>query len=77
MPRTQRLTKADAVTFLLTHIVIESEISFEMNALNLFHIMSMADTAVEQAIQQQSSIPHEIMEAIAKPFILGLSPCAD
>jgi hypothetical protein len=45
-----------------------------MNPLNLFHIMHMADTAVEQATQQESSIPHEIMEAIAKRFIQNLSP---
>jgi hypothetical protein len=74
MPRTQRLTKADAIAFLLTHIVVERARSFEMNPLNLFHIMHMADTAVEQATQQESSIPHEIMEAIAKRFIQNLSP---
>lgn len=74
MPRTQRLTKTDAIAFLLTHIVVERGKSFEMNALNLFHIMSMADIAVEQSIQQDDSIPHEIMEAIAQPFIENLSP---
>ena len=72
MPRSHRLTKADAVTFLLTYIVVENGKSFEMNALNLFHIMSMAATAVEQAHQQENSIPHEIIEEIAQPFIQGL-----
>jgi hypothetical protein len=73
MPRTQRLTKADAVLFLLTYIVVEKGQSFEMSALNLFHIMSMANAAVEQANAEENSILHEIMEAIAEPFIQTLS----
>jgi len=32
----------------------------------------MADTAVEQAHQQENSITHELMEEIAQPFIQGL-----
>jgi len=74
MPRNQRLTKADAIAFLLTYIVVEKGQNFEMSALNLFHIMSMADIAVEQAIQQENSIPYEIIEALAQPFIQSLQP---
>lgn len=72
MVKPQRLSKADAVSFLLTHIVVEHNQVFEMDPLNLFRIMSLADQAVEQVAAQNDAIPHEVMEALAAPFLAEL-----
>jgi hypothetical protein len=64
-----RLSKEEALSFLLTHIVVERQHTFEMNQVNLFNIMSLASQAEEQLNQEDGVIPHEVIEVIATSFI--------
>jgi len=63
-----KLSKEDALSFLLTHIVIERNSSFEMNQLNLFRLTQLATEAVALIDQEDDIIPHEVIENIALNF---------
>lgn len=67
-----RLSKEEALSFLLTHIVVERGKSFEMNQLNLFTMMNMASEAESRVNREEGVIPHEVIESIAADFIEGL-----
>ncbi len=64
-----RLTKEEALSFLLTHIIVEKNFAFEMNQTNLFTIMSMAAEAESRVNKEEGVIPHEVIEEIAANFI--------
>jgi len=66
-----RLTKEEALSFLLTHIVVEKEHRFEMNPASLFTLMNMAAEAEMAVNQQEGVIPHEVIESIAADFLAG------
>jgi hypothetical protein len=67
--RSYRLTKEEALSFLLTHIVVEREQTFEMNQSTLFTIMSMAAEAESRVNREEGVIPHEVIEEIAAEFL--------
>jgi hypothetical protein len=69
MKRADKLRKADALAFMLTHIVVEQGRNFELNPQNLFQLMNLAGTAVDQVTEDDNAIAHEVMEQIAKQFI--------
>jgi len=69
---TSRLSKEEALAFLLTHIVIERESSFEMNQLNLFTLMNLAAEAKQRIDSEEGCIPHEVIEESAVPFLESL-----
>jgi len=62
------LSKEDALSFLLTHIVVERNCTFEMNPTNLFRITQLAAEAVACIEQEEDVIPHEVIENIALNF---------
>ena len=53
-----KLSKEDALSFLLTHIVIERNNPFEMNQLNLFKLTQLAAEATTMIDQEEDIIPH-------------------
>ena len=63
-----KLSKEDALSFLLTHIVIERNNPFEMNQLNLFKLTQLAVEATTMIDQEEDIIPHEIIENISLKF---------
>lgn len=67
--RTSRLSKEEALTFILTYIVVERSHSFELNQATLFTLMNLASEAENRLQQEDGLIPHEVIEAIAAPFI--------
>ncbi|MEJ6591440.1 MAG: hypothetical protein QNL99_05645 [SAR86 cluster bacterium] len=69
MPRQERLSKADALAFILTYIVVEQGCAFELNPPRLFQMMTLASTAVEQLASEEDAIPHEVLEALALTLI--------
>ncbi|XOV90408.1 MAG: hypothetical protein ACFHX7_11130 [Pseudomonadota bacterium] len=64
-----KITREEALSFLLTHIVVEKQVSFEMNQLTLFNLMSMASQAEQRLREEQGLVRHEVIEAIAEEFI--------
>lgn len=67
--KVRRLSKEQALSFLLTHIVVDKLHHFEMNQLNLFTLMSLASEAENRIEHEPGVIPHEIIEELAIPFI--------
>ena len=65
----QRIEKTEALSFLLTYLVVEQQMSFEMNQYNLFRLTTMAAEAELQINGQDGIIPHEIIESIAADFL--------
>jgi hypothetical protein len=63
-----RLTKEEALAFLLTHIVVERQIHFDMNQISLFNLMNMASEASSRVNREQGQIPHEVVEDVARHF---------
>lgn len=63
-----KLSKEDALSFLLTHIVVARNNSFEMNQLNLFKLTQLAIEATAMLDQEEDIIPHEVIEDIALKF---------
>lgn len=65
----RNLTREAALSFLLTHVVVEKAHSFEMNPATLFTLMNMAAEAETRISQQEGLIPHEVIEALAAQFL--------
>ena len=69
--RSGRLTREEALFFLLTYIVVEKGHSFELTQSTLFEIISMAAEAESRINQEEGVIPHEVIETIAARFLAG------
>lgn len=66
-----RLSQQEALSFLLTHLVVERRVSFEMNQMTLFRLLSLASEAEEMVNREDGVIPHEIIEHVARQFEPG------
>jgi len=64
-----RLSRAEILSFLLNHIVVEKAHKFEMSQFNLFQLTNLATEAENRLNQEENLIPHELIEEIAGPFI--------
>ena len=62
------MTKQEALSFLLTHIVIEKSRHFELNPMSLFKLMTLADEAEQTINRSEGVIPHEVLEKLAADF---------
>jgi len=64
-----RISRPEALSFLLTHIVVEKGYAFEMNQSALFTLTTMATEAENRINQEEGIIPHEVIEEIAADFM--------
>lgn len=62
------MTKQEALSFLLTHIVVEKRHHFELNPATLYRLMTLADEAEETINNSEGVIPHEVLESLAADF---------
>ena len=69
-----RLSQQEALSFLLTHLVVERQMSFEMNQMTLFRLLSLATEAEETVNRTDGAIPHEVIEQLASQFETGQNP---
>lgn len=67
--RSQRISKEEALSFLLTHIVVEKSHSFELTPATLFSLTTLAAEAESRINEEDGVIPHEVIEAIAARFL--------
>ena len=67
--RKDRITKEEALSFLLTHIVIERNIELTLDQLGLFDPANLAQQAVDKMSETEGMIPHEVIEQIAADFL--------
>ena len=65
----QRISREEALSFLLTYIVVERSHSFELNAATLFSLTSLAGEAESVINREEGVIPHEVIETMATQFL--------
>lgn len=68
-PAKQRISKEEALAFLLTYIIVDRQINFELNQLVLFNLTNLAAEAAMRLSQEEGLIPHELIESLAEQFI--------
>lgn len=64
-----RLTKEEALSFLLTHLIVERQQSFTLDQMTLFQLSNLALEAEHQVQLEEGLIPHEVIETLAEKFI--------
>jgi hypothetical protein len=65
----ERTSKADALSFLLTYLIVEQGRSIEVDQLHLFRLNSLAQRAADEINATEGAIPHEIIEAVAAEYL--------
>ena len=69
MKRKERINKAEALNFLLSHIIVDRGHSLNLDQLALFKLTSIAQRAVDTINQSDEIIPHEIIETLADEYL--------
>jgi len=68
-PMKSRLTKEEALSFLLTYLLVDRQQTFTMDQMTLFNLSNLAAEAESRLTQEEGLIPHEVIEALADQFI--------
>ena len=70
------MTQQEALSFLLTHLVVEKNITLKIDQISLFNLMTVAGEAQQIVKDKEGVIPHEIIESLAGEYIkqFNLSP---
>ena len=69
MKRKERINKAEALNFLLSHIVVDRGHSLNLDRRGLFKLTSIAQRAADTINQSDEIIPHEIIETLADEYL--------
>ena len=64
-----RITREEALSFLLTYIVVERNQNLVLDQLTLFNLTNLAQRAVDETTDSEEIIPHEIIESLAKEYL--------
>tara|TARA_R110002072_G_scaffold59158_5_gene150745 strand:- start:16735 stop:16947 length:213 start_codon:yes stop_codon:yes gene_type:complete len=64
-----RLSKEEALSFLLTYLIVERQQSFTLNQMTLFSLSNLALEVEHRLSSEEGLIPHEVIEALADQFI--------
>ncbi len=65
----QKITKEEALSFLLTVIVVEHTHQISLNPATLFAVSNLAQQAADEINDTEGSIPHEVIEMFATKFL--------
>lgn len=65
----RRISREEALSFLLTHMVVEQGYTLELNQQTLFTLTSLATQAENRINTEEGVIPHEVIEELAARFI--------
>ena len=66
-----RISKEEALSFLLTHLVIEKQQTIALDQLSLFDLMTMAAQGADRINKEEDVVPHEILQQLAETFDPG------
>ena len=64
-----RISKEEALTFLLTYIVVEKSTAVQLDQFTLFSLTSLAEEASELINSEDGIIAHEVIEKLAHQFL--------
>ena len=67
-----RISKEEALSFLLSYLIVDRQQVFELNQLTLFNLTNLAAEAELKLSQEDGLIPHELIETLADQFIESL-----
>jgi len=65
----ERINKAEALNFLLSHIVVERGESLHLDQFGLFKLNNIAQRAVDAINLSNEVIPHEVIENLADEYL--------
>jgi len=65
----ERISKEEALSFLLTYIVVEQSHHLVLDQLALFNLTNLALRAVDEMTGSEGIIPHEVIESLAKEYL--------
>ena len=65
----ERISKEEALSFLLTYIVVEKNHHLVLDQLALFNLTNLALKAVDEMTGSEGIIPHEVIESLAKEYL--------
>jgi hypothetical protein len=66
--RGSRMTVQEALSYLLTNLVVERRLTIRLTPSSLFELMSLASEAADEINAGNGVIPHEIIEGYARRF---------
>jgi len=69
----KKLSKYDAMAYLLTRIMVDRAQPLTLAPALLFSAMHLSEQAVETIQQHKQIIPHELMESLTEEFLLELN----
>ncbi len=63
-----RITPQEALSFLITHLVVEQSREITLDKVSLFRLTRLAQDAANKINAEEGLIPHEIIELVAAEF---------
>jgi Tol biopolymer transport system component len=64
-----RISRDEALSFILTYIIVEKSTAFQLDQLSLFSLTNLASQAAQKLSDEAGLIPHEVIEEIVAPFL--------
>ncbi len=64
-----KITKEEALSFLLTYLVVEKDQEMKIDQVTLFDLTNLAQQAADIINTEEGVIPHEVIESIANEFL--------
>ena len=65
----ERINKTEALSFLLTHIVVDQRQTLSLDSLSLFRLIGLAQRATDEINSSDDAVPHEILESMADVYL--------
>ena len=59
-----RISRDEALSFILTYIIVEKSTAFQLDQLSLFSLTNLASQAAQKLSDEEGLIPHEVIEEI-------------
>ncbi len=69
-----RISKDEALSFLLTYIVVEQSTDLQIDQFTLFSLNSLAQQAADMINSEEGIIAHEIIEELANQLLETKEP---
>lgn len=64
-----KISKEEALSFLLTYLVVEKKQTIALDQMSLFELMSIAAQGADTINREAEAIPHEILQELAENFV--------
>ena len=69
MKQQERIKKTEALSFLLTYIVVDQGHTLPLDSLSLFKLTRIGERATDEINASEDAVPHEIIESMADVYL--------